>query len=170
MRGKVPGRHRLRIAATILALIALLGCYSRDAGWTLAAPTTHAAKLLPGWPGGITSYQGRYKLTKSSDAGFAKSGELTLFGRVVPRVKGLQLSGILALYTADGTSVLYLTNFGHAGTKQSAVVHEGIYTGPIIGHFALVTRKGAAMTAAFVPDHGTDVHLWFSQISTSPHP
>jgi hypothetical protein len=83
---------------------------------------------------------------------------------------GLQLSGILALYTTDGTNALYVTHFKQVGSKLTASVNLGIYTGPVIGAFNLVSRKGTAVTARFVPTKGAPVTLTFKQISTDPHP
>ena len=170
MNRDVLGRRRFRVVAAALVLLTLGVQVPRGAGHALAAKASPAAKAVPGWPGGLKSYQGRYSLVTSSNAGFAKSGELTIFGRVVHGLTGLQLSGILAVYAADGSSVLYLTRFVHAGEKLSATLHAGIYTGPTIGKFSLITRKGASMTAEFVPGHGTAVRLGFREISNNPHP
>ena len=174
MKREVHGRwgvgRRLRLATVLIAVLALAGLGPRDAGPMLAATATPTAKTVPGWPGGLKSYQGRYKLITSSDAAFAKSGELTIFGRTVRGLKGLQLSGILSLYNSTGTSVLYLTHFGHMGSKLSAVINAGLYTGPVIGKFDLVTRKGAAMAAVIVPGHGAEIRLRFSEISNNPQP
>jgi hypothetical protein len=137
---------------------------------TAAATAAPAAKVVSGWPGGLKSYQGRYKLVKASTASFAKSGELTIFGRFVKGLDGLQLSGILALYTSDGTNALYVTHFEQVGSKLTASVNLGIYTGPVIGAFNLVTRKGTMVTAKFVPTQGAAVSLTFKQISNDPHP
>jgi hypothetical protein len=170
MNGDVLGGRRFRRVAATIVLLTLAVQIPRGAGHALAAAAAPVAKVVPGWPGGLKSYQGRYMLVTSSSAGFAKSGELTIFGRVVHGLKGLQLSGILALYAADGSSVVYLTRFVHVGSKLSATLHAGIYTGPTIGKFSLITRKGASMTAEFVPGHGTAVRLGFKEISNNPHP
>ena len=174
MNGDVLGRsgmpRRFRVVAVAILLLTLGVQVPRGAGHALAAKASPAAKVVPGWPGGLKSYQGRYKLITSSNAGFAKSGELTIFGRVVHGLTGLQLSGILALYATDGSSVLYLTRFVHFGAKLSATLHAGIYTGPTIGKFSLLTRKGATMIAEFVPGHGAPIRLGFMEISSNPHP
>ncbi|HEY8286292.1 MAG TPA: hypothetical protein VIJ28_18045 [Chloroflexota bacterium] len=162
--------RRLRGAAAMIILLTLAVQIPRGAGQALATTTPPAAKALPGWPGGLASYQGRYKLTTSASAGFAKSGELTIFGRVVHGLKGLQLSGILAVYATDGSSVLYLTRFVHSGSKLSATLHAGIYTGPTIGKFNLITRKGAVMVTELVLGHGAAIRLGFTEISNNPHP
>jgi hypothetical protein len=164
------GRFRGRLAAAVLTAATLIGGGAVAAGQAGAATTVTAPKVVSGWPGGIKSYQGRYKLVKASTASFAKSGELTLFGRFVKGLTGLQLSGILALYTSDGTNALYVTHFEQVGAKLTASVNLGIYTGPVIGAFNLVTRKGAAVTARFVPTQGAPVTLTFKRISTDPHP
>jgi len=173
MNGDVLGRRgaprRFRIVAAAIVLLTL-GIQIPRAGQAWAAKASPVAKVAPGWPGGLKSYQGRYTLITSSNAGFARSGELTIFGRVVHGLKGLQLSGILAVYTAEGSTVFYLTHFVHAGTKLGAALHAGIYTGPTVGKFSLITRKGASMTAEFVPGHGTAVRLGFKEISNNPHP
>ncbi len=68
------------------------------------------------------------------------------------------------------TRMLYLAHFVHAGTTRSAQVSLGIYTGPEIGRFVVVSRHGAALAATFVPLQGAPVSLRFVQFSTSPHP
>lgn len=163
------GRHRSRLAAAAAALVLLCGA-------TVPLPAAHATgqsaqvKTLPGWPGGIALYKGRYRLTSSGDASLAQSGMLTIFSRTVPHQLGPQMSGILALYTSNGTNVLYMTHFVHAGLKLSARVNLGIYTGPEIGTFAVVAHQGNDLTANFVPLSGATVSLHFSRISTNPHP
>jgi len=167
--GRRGVRFRLHVAAAVLSAATLIGGVY-NAHQAVAAPTAPAPRVVPGWPGGITSYQGRYRLVKASRASFATTGELTLFGRFVKGVKGLQLSGILALYSADGTNALYVTHFEQVGAKRTASVNLGIYTGPVIGAFNLVSRKGALLTAQFVPTKGAPVSLTFTQISKDPHP
>jgi hypothetical protein len=163
-------RFRRRLAAAILTTATLMGGGAFTANHAAAASAAPAPKVVSGWPGGIKSYQGRYKLVSAGAATFAKSGELTIFGRFVKGLNGLQLSGILALYTSDGTNALYVTHFEQLGSKLTASVNLGIYTGPVIGTFNLVTRKGAKMTAKFVPNQGAPVLLTFKQISKDPHP
>ncbi|MGH2345052.1 MAG: hypothetical protein ACRDG4_07480, partial [Chloroflexota bacterium] len=126
-------RLRVLVASAVVAAATLAGGGMHGTAQTLAATGSPTAKVVSGWPGGLKSYQGRYKLVSSSNAGFAKSGELTIFGRIVHGLKGLQLSGILALYTKDDTAVLYVTHFEQIGSKLSASVNSGIYTGPVIG-------------------------------------
>jgi hypothetical protein len=150
----------------LLALLLIGGLASAPSSMAAGSP---AAKPVPGWPGGITAYQGRYKLVKSSDPGFAKSGMLTVFTRFVPR-QGPTISGILALYTADDTSVLYVTRFSHIGTKLSASVNLGIYTGPKIGILQVVSRQGAVLVVKFIPLSGSTAELQFDRFSTNPHP
>jgi hypothetical protein len=173
MSRKIPWMHGARLRILVAAMIAaatLVSAGPRGIAGTQAATVSPTAKVISGWPGGLKSYQGRYKLVSSSSAAFAKSGELTIFGRIVHGLKGLQLSGILALYTKDDTAVLYVTHFEQIGSKLSASVNSGIYTGPVIGTFHLVTRKGATVKAEFVPNQGKVVSLRFHQISSNPHP
>jgi len=163
------GHHRSRLAAAAAALALLCAA-------TVPLPAAHATgqsthvKALPGWPGGIAPYKGRYRLTSSGDTSLAQSGMLTIFPRTVPHQPKPQMSGILALYTSSGTNVLYMTHFVHGGHKLSARVNLGIYTGPEIGTFAVVCHHGNDLAANFVPLSGTTVELHFSRISTNPHP
>ncbi len=66
--------------------------------------------------------------------------------------------------------MLYLAHFVHAGTTRSAQVSLGIYTGPEIGRFVVVSRHGAALAAMFVPLQGAPVSLRFVRFSMNPHP
>ena len=159
---------RVSSAAAVVALLLAWGmCGTAAAG---SAGATSGVKAAPGWPGGLSSYEGRYRLTASSDASFARSGMLTIFARKVPHQDKPQMSGILALYTTDGTNVLYLTHFTHAGTKLSAQLNLGIYTGPHMGTFVLVSHHGAALVVHVMPLQGAAVLLHFNRISANPHP
>ncbi len=173
MSRKIPWMHgaRLRIlVAAVIVATTLISVAPPGMIGARAATVAPTAKVISGWPGGLKSYQGRYKLVNSTDATFAKSGELTIFGRIVHGLKGLQLSGILSLYTKSDTAVLYVTHFEKVGSTLSASVNSGIYTGPVIGKFHLVTRKGATMEAEFVPTQGRPIFLRFHRISSNPHP
>ncbi len=178
-RGTIRGvAGRLLRCATVVATVAtvtLLGsgplrARAASTGAPVAGGTPVSGPAIPGWPGKPQAYEGRYRLTASSDDSFARSGALTVFTRIVPHQPKPQLSGILSLYTTDGTNVLYLSHFIHAGTTRSAQVSLGIYTGPEIGRFVLVSRHGAALAATFVPLQGAPVSLRFVQFSTNPHP
>ncbi|MDB5058239.1 MAG: hypothetical protein JWO59_1711 [Chloroflexi bacterium] len=158
-------------------LIALVTVVSLSAGGLRGGSNAHAAgapaaiKVVPGWPGGITVYKGRYRLTNSGDPSFAKSGMLTVFTRVVPHQPKPQMSGILSLYADSGTNVLYLSHFTTTGTKLSANVTLGIYTGPEIGKFVVTMHQGAELVANFVPVlGGSTVKLQFTRFSKNPHP
>lgn len=153
-----------------LALASLLLGGASGLGAVGAAGSTGAVKPIPGWPGGLTSYEGRYRLITSSNTAFANAGMLTIFGRTVPHQAKPQMSGILALYTTDGTNVVYLTHFVHAGTKLSARVNLGIYTGPEIATFNVVSHQGTSMLVKYLPLQGTSISLHFSRISSNPHP
>ena len=163
------GVATIAITVALLLGVEAIGAHAAFAeGATNGA--TNSVSVIPGWPGGPGAYTGRYRLTASGDAGFARSGTLTIFARTVPHQAKPQMSGILSLYTTDGTNVLYLAHFVHAGTTRSAQVSLGIYTGPEIGRFVMVSRHGAALAARFVPLKGAPVSLRFVEFSTSPHP
>lgn len=157
-------------AATATLLGAAVGGQAASTGATVAGGTPVSGPAVPGWPGNPRAYEGRYRMVASSDDSFARSGALTVFTRIVPHQTKPRLSGVLSLYTTDGTNVLYLSHFVHAGTTRSAQVSLGIYTGPEIGRFVVVSRHGAALAATFVPLQGAPVSLRFVQFSTSPHP
>jgi len=158
------------VAAVVVTVALLLGGGVAGAHAAPWGGSTSNVTALPGWPGGPGAYAGRYRLTASGDASFAQSGMLTIFTRTVLHQPKPQMSGILSLYTADGTNVLYLTHFVHAGTTSSAQVNLGIYTGPLIGRFAVASHQGAALAATFVPLEGAPVPLRFTRISANPHP
>ncbi len=167
---------RFAMAAAIAAATATLlgggalGAQAAAVGAASAGGAPVSGRAIPGWPGSPRAYEGRYRLVASSDDSFARSGALTVFTRIVPHQTKPRLSGVLSLYTTDGTNVLYLSHFVHAGTTRSAQVSLGIYTGPEIGRFVVVSRHGAALAATFVPLQGAPVSLRFVQFSTSPHP
>lgn len=159
------------IAATTATLLGgALGAQGAAVGAASAGGAPVSARTIPGWPGSPQSYEGRYRMVASSDGSFARSGALTFFTRQVPHQTKPQLSGVLSLYTTDGTNVLYLSHFVHAGTTRSAQVSLGIYTGPEIGRFVVMSRHGVALVVTFVPLQGAPVSLRFIQFSTNPHP
>jgi len=171
-RGTVrrPSGFGRGVAAVVSTVALSLGGEVSGAHAAPKGGPTSNASVIPGWPGGAAVYAGRYRLTASGDANFAQSGMLTIFTRTVLHQPKPQMSGILSLYTTDGTNVLYLTHFVHAGTMRSAQVNLGIYTGPLIGRFAVASHQGAALVATFVPLEGAPVPLRFTQISANPHP
>lgn len=158
------------VSAVMTTVGLLLGGWASGAHATAGGGSTSTVNVIPGWPGGAAVYVGRYRLTTSGDTTFAQSGMLTIFTRTVLHQPKPQMSGILSLYTADGTNVLYLTHFVHAGTMRSAQVNLGIYTGPLIGRFAVASHQGSALAATFVPLEGGPVSLRFTRISVNPHP
>ncbi len=173
-RGTIRGfaGRRLGLAAVVVVTTLFgpaLGARA-STGVIVAGGVSIGGPALPGWPGGPRLYEGRYRLIASSDDSFARSGTLTVFTRTVPHQTKPQLSGVLSLYTDAGTNVLYLTHFVHTGTARSAQVNLGIYTGPEVGRFVVVLRRGAALGVTFVPLQGPSVSLRFVQFSTSPHP
>lgn len=138
---------------------------------SVKAAVSAAAQAGPGWPGGNAKYLGRYRLTWSSSATLAHGGELTIFLRKgVPNQPKPILGGILALYGADGTNVLYLTHFEHTGAKLSARVNLGIYTGPVIGSFNVTSIHGNNMIASLSQVDGTVTSLHLTRFTTNPHP
>jgi hypothetical protein len=167
-RGAANILSPMTVLGLLMALLLTIGGLT-SAPNSIAAGPAATAKPVPGWPGGTPVYQGRYTLVKSSDATFAKTGMLTVFSRFVPRV-GPTISGILSLYTADGTNVLYLTHFTHSGTKLSTIVNLGIFTGPEIGKLQVLSRQGTSMVVKFVPFSGRAIELRFTRFSTNPHP
>lgn len=177
MEGRTIGgltRRLLRFAAVVAAATLLGGGVQGARAAATAAASAGGVPVsgpaVPGWPGKPQSYEGRYHLVASSDASFAQSGELTVFLRKVPHVIKPQLSGVLSLYTMNSTNLLYLSHFVHAGTARSAQLSLGIFTGPEIGRFVLVSHQGTALAATFVPLQGAPVSLRFVQFSTNPHP
>jgi hypothetical protein len=142
----------------------------QGAGSVVASGAAPAATAIPGWPGGAKPYLGRYHLVSSSDANIAKSGMLTIFTRIVPHQPAPVISGILALYSMNGTNALYLSHFLHTGLKLTATVNLGIYTGPKIATFVVVSRNGPDMMVKFVPVSGTVISMHFMRFSLNPHP
>ena len=135
-----------------------------------AARSTAAKKAIPGWPGGNAKYIGRYHLVKSSDSSLATGGELTLFTMVVRPAPKPVLRGILTLTTKSQTNVVYLTKFVHAGSALWTTVNLGIYTGPVLGQFKVISIKGEQLVAALVQPGAAPVTLQFIRFSTNPHP
>ena len=83
-----------------------------------AAKTAAGGRAKPGWPVPSAAYLGRYTMTWSSDASFARSGFLTLFMRSITKPKAMVVpSGIVSVFGRDATTVLYLTKFGHLGSR-----------------------------------------------------
>jgi len=119
------------------------------------------------------AYLGRYRLTTSSDHTFAASGLLTLFMRQIKKPKAMTVpSGVLSAFGPGQTTVLYLSNFQHAGSRAAAEVSTGNYGYPPSGeawvmHFS---QPGHVLTLAFSPVSGHPVTLTFVRYSADPHP
>ena len=169
---------RIRIATFLLAgglgisLVggtATAGSATRAFGVSPAAQQRAVAAPQPGW-GKSAVYIGRYHLSKGSNPAIASSGELTVFTRIVPHQPAPVISGILALDGSDGTNVLYLTHFLHTPRKLWARVNLGIYTGPEIGTFFVISFHGNQMQAMLTELDGAKVSLTFVRFSHSPHP
>lgn len=161
----------------MLAAVLLAGAMALPATGSHAAPAqvasrarAAATKAIPGWPGATSQYLGRYHLTKSSDPALATGGELTVFLRVVrPNPKPV-LSGILSLDTKTQSNVVYLTKFMHAGTKLWTTVNLGIYTGPVLGQFAVISDHQGHLAGDIVRKGASPVALQFVRFSSNPHP
>ena len=159
-------------------IFVLIGCLgtggislaSASGSWLTSFAGIKMDAPVPGWPGEKTAYLGRYRLISSSDAALARRGQLTVFLRKVPGQKLPALSGILALYGADGMNVFYLTHFAHAGTRLWTTVNMGIYTGPVIGQFNVQCFCRNQLNAVFAMQKGPHVVLRFVRFSKNPHP
>jgi hypothetical protein len=119
------------------------------------------------------AYLGRYRLTWASDPSFAQGGLLTLFMRAVTKPKAMTVpSGIISVYGPGSTSVLYLSRFGHLGTRGVANVTTGLYTTAPAGTVMLAAFAGSAHTLTLVlsAPASTPVTLQFTRYSANPHP
>lgn len=129
--------------------------------------TAHAQ---PGWPMARASYLGRYRMTWSSDPSFARSGLLTLFMRPVTKPKATVVpSGIMSVFGGDATTVLYLTRFGHLGSRAVADVNVGVFTSPPVGTVQ-VTTFSHTLTLVFSASGSRPVQMRFVRYSANPHP
>jgi hypothetical protein len=160
--------HLQRRYRRLVALGAVVGMLALSTAY----PAAHAraAGTVAGWPGGLTAYQGRYRLTFSSSASLATSGMLTIFGRKVPHQEYPQMSGILSLYSSDDSNVLYLTHFSTSGTHLSARVNLGIYTGPLVATFAVRSYRAGTLSATMTQIDKTTTRLTLVRFSTDPQP
>jgi len=116
---------------------------------------------------------GRYRMTWSSDPSFARSGLLTLFLRPVTKPKVTVVpSGIMSVFGGDATTVLYLTRFGHLGSRAVADVNVGVFTSPPVGAVQLTTFSVAShtLTLVFSASASRPVEMRFVRYSADPHP
>jgi hypothetical protein len=172
----------LSIAVAVAAIVITAGACSSGAPTPTpahAAPAhapAHAAAAhpAPGWPIARAEYLGRYRMTRSDDPSFARSGLLTLFMRQVTKPKAMVVpSGIISAYGANGTTLLYLTKFGHLGTEPVADVNVGVYTSPPVGAVRLVrfTADQHELTLLFSAQGSSHpVEMSFVRYSADPHP
>jgi len=112
-------------------------------------------------------------MTWSSDRSFARSGLLTLFMRHITKPKAMVVpSGIISVFGEAATSVLYLTKFGHLGSRALADVNVGVYTSPPIGTVQLTTfsAKTHTLTLVFSAQGNELVQMRFIRYSADPHP
>jgi hypothetical protein len=143
----------------------------RSAPGASAAPLSAHAR--PGWPMARASYLGRYRMTWSSDQSFARSGLLTLFMRQVTKPKAMIVpSGIMSVFGGDATTVLYLTKFGHLGSRAVADVNVGLYTSSPVGAVELTAFSVASHTLTLVLAAAgrQRVEMRFIRYSANPHP
>lgn len=127
----------------------------------------------PGWLLPKTAYLGRYTMAWSSDRSFAKSGLLTLFMRSITKPKAMVVpSGIISVFGNSATTVLYLTKFGHLGSRALADVNLGLYTSPPVGTVQLTTFSATShtLTLVFSAQGSEPVAMRFIRYSADPHP
>jgi len=135
--------------------------------------TAAAEHTEPGWPVPRAAYLGRYTMAWSSDPSFARSGFLTLFMRSITKPKAMVVpSGIVSVFGRDATTVLYLTKFGHLGSRAMAEVNLGLYTSPPVGTVQLTTFSvtNHTLTLVFSAPGGAPVAMRFIRYSANPHP
>jgi len=112
-------------------------------------------------------------MTWSSDRSFAKSGLLTLFMRKITKpVAMIVPSGIMSIFGNAATTVLYLTKFGHLGSRAIADVNPGLYTSIPVGIIQLTAFSVKAHTLTLVLSaQGNElVQMRFIRYSADPHP
>lgn len=176
----MPVRSVLACVAILLALGACSAAPSVPRAGTVVTasnlpgpPAAAAAHAKPGWPMARDQWLGRYRMTWSSDPAFARSGLLTLFMRSITKPKAMVVpSGIMSVFGGDATTVLYLTKFGHVGSRAVADVNVGLFTSPPVGAIQL-TAFGAAshtLTLKFTAAGRHQVELRFIRYSADPHP
>lgn len=120
-----------------------------------------------------SDYLGRYKMTWSSDRSFAESGLLTLFMRRITKpVAMIVPSGIMSIFGNAATTVLYLTKFGHLGSRAIADVNPGLYTSTPVGTIQLTafSVKAHTLTLVFSAQGNELVQMRFIRYSANPHP
>jgi hypothetical protein len=187
----VAVRDRFAVAALLCFLVTISACSAGSptphGGVTSPAPAPLAvARAAPGWPVPRATYLGRYRMTWSSDPAFARTGLLTLFMRPVtqggrgagaPHAGGLPKamnvpSGIISVVSSDATTVLYLTKFGHLGSRAVADVNLGLYTSSPVGAVQLTAFSAAShtLTLVFSAPGERPVQLRFTRYSADPHP
>lgn len=112
-------------------------------------------------------------MTWSSDRSFARSGLLTLFLRPITTPKAMVVpSGIISVFGDAATTVLYLTKFGHLGSRVMADVNLGLYTTSPVGTVQLTTFSTAShtLTLVFSARGSAPVAMRFIRYSADPHP
>lgn len=174
----VAVRDRFAVAALLCFLVTISACSAGSptphGGVTSPAPAPLAvARAAPGWPVPRATYLGRYRMTWSSDPAFARTGLLTLFMRPVTKPKAMNVpSGIISVVSSDATTVLYLTKFGHLGSRAVADVNLGLYTSSPVGAVQLTAFSAAShtLTLVFSAPGERPVQLRFTRYSADPHP
>lgn len=112
-------------------------------------------------------------MTWSSDRSFARSGLLTLFLRSVTTPKKMFVpSGIISVFGNAATTVLYMTKFGHLGSRAMADVNLGDYATSPVGTVQLTTFSATShtLTLVFSAQGSGPVTMRFIRYSADPHP
>lgn len=176
---------RSSLAAAVLFLLVTVGACSGGspashgsaakppAAPVAVLPAAAVAHAAPGWPLPKPAYLGRYTMTWSSDRSFASSGRLTLFMRSITKPKAMIVpSGIISAFGDTATTVLYLTKFGHLGSRATADVNLGLYTSSPVGTAQITSFsvKTHTLTLVFSAPGNELVQMRFSRYSADPHP
>jgi hypothetical protein len=162
----MAGKTLTRLAALVCA-----GAATGSLGVGVATATTYEGSPVAGGWGPLESYLGRYHLTGSvsgspevapspSSAGIFSvalsaaerlttparvSGQLAVFIRKVKTGEPLAPSGVLSVFDASGSNVLYLTDLAVHHRSRTADVLGGSFLGVTTGHFT-AHASGTTMT------------------------
>lgn len=104
--------------------------------------TAPAAAVAPSPPAGLFSLAVHAAAQLGASAGPISSGRLVTFLRKVKTGEPLAPSGILSIFGASGTQVLYLTDLAVRGDRRSATVNGGSFLGVPVGSLTATVGRG----------------------------
>ncbi len=128
--------------------------------------TAHATVSSPA--AGLFSMVVRAAAQLGAASGPVSNGQLVTFLRKVKTGMPLAPSGILSIFGASGSEVLYLTDLARHGTHRVATVNGGSFLGVPIGSVSATPGSGHSLNAVIKATGLGTVHVRLTDFAAAP--